>query len=229
MYLPASDSWTPRMLRNQESLIKRDQGIEMRTTLHCLPYDYSVPIVKCGGESVVLSDHIRKYGDNPLLRVKPCNLQWLYHQVWNHPVHFRVENSILQQFYGHLNVSWIIIKVVKFDCNFDIVSQKFFWSTNIYTFDLLLLRCSLAGRSQICWGLLLTGGCHFLSPLWSQYWELPSSSALYWYLLATAIFNFYKLDNWWSLGITGDTILSSSNINSNTVLNTKLISLFYLF
>ena len=33
MYLPASDSWTPRMLRNQESLIKRDQGIEMRTAL----------------------------------------------------------------------------------------------------------------------------------------------------------------------------------------------------
>ena len=98
-------------------------------------------------------------------------------------------------------------KVVKFDCNFDIVSQKFFWSTNIYTFDLLLLRCSLAGRSQICWGLLLTGGCHFLSPLWSQYWELPSYSArpcigICWPRLSLTFINWTTDDPWELPGIS---------------------------
>ena len=33
------------------------------------------PVIECGGESVVLSDHIWKHGDNPLFGMKPCNLQ----------------------------------------------------------------------------------------------------------------------------------------------------------
>ena len=196
--------------------------------------DRPLPVVECGGESVVLSDHIRKYGDNPLFRVKPCNLQsihqLLYYQVWNHPVNFKVENSSLQQFYGHLNVSWIIIKVVKFDCNFDIVSEKFFLINKHLHFWLVVIAVQAGWEELDLLRIAIDRWLSFFVTSLVTILRITQlfSTALYWYLLATAIFNFYKLDNWWSLGITGDIILSSSNINSTTFLNTKPM-LYFLF